>query len=69
MRALSADQVLAAQAVEAAESQIVRAVDLAYERLSRGGRLLYLGAGTSGRLGVLDGVELLPTFTWPRSAW
>jgi N-acetylmuramic acid 6-phosphate etherase len=31
-----------------------------------GGRLIYAGAGTSGRLGVLDSVELLPTFSWPR---
>ena len=66
VRALSEDQVLAAQAVARAESQIVRAVDLAYERLQAGeGRLVYVGAGTSGRLGVLDGVELLPTFSWP----
>ena len=66
VRALSEDQLLAAQAVAGAQTQIVRAVDLAYERLQAGeGRLVYVGAGTSGRLGVLDGVELLPTFSWP----
>lgn len=63
--ALSGDQEGALRAVQAAGASIARAVDLAVERLSRGGRLVYLGAGTSGRLGVLDGVELLPTFSWP----
>ncbi|GAA4010099.1 N-acetylmuramic acid 6-phosphate etherase [Deinococcus rubellus] len=66
VRALTEDQQQAAQAVAQAEAQIVRAVDLAYQRLHAGlGRLVYVGAGTSGRLGVLDGVELLPTFSWP----
>ncbi len=41
---------------------IARAVDLVVERLSRGGRLIYVGAGTSGRLGVLDAAECPPTF-------
>lgn len=41
---------------------IARAVDLAAERLRRGGRLVYMGAGTSGRLGVLDAAECPPTF-------
>jgi N-acetylmuramic acid 6-phosphate etherase len=35
-------------------------------RLEAGGRLIYVGAGTSGRLGLLDSVELYPTFSWPR---
>ncbi|TSA87485.1 N-acetylmuramic acid 6-phosphate etherase [Deinococcus detaillensis] len=64
--AFSADQARAAQAVQKAAAQLTRAVDLAYARLQAGsGRLVYVGAGTSGRLGVLDGVELLPTFSWP----
>lgn len=42
--------------------QIARAVDLAVDALARGGRLIYLGAGTSGRLGVLDAAECIPTF-------
>ena len=41
---------------------IARAVELTVERLRRGGRLFYVGAGTSGRLGVLDAAECPPTF-------
>ena len=36
------------------------------DRLRRSGRLVYAGAGTSGRLAVQDGAELMPTFSWPR---
>ena len=42
--------------------QITRAVDLAVDAMAKGGRLIYLGAGTSGRLGVLDASECRPTF-------
>ncbi len=35
-------------------------------RLKQGGRLIYAGAGTSGRLAVQDGAELMPTFSWPQ---
>lgn len=42
---------------------IAQAVDVIVERLQRGGRLFYLGAGTSGRLGVLDASEMPPTFS------
>ncbi|CAM4244423.1 N-acetylmuramic acid 6-phosphate etherase [Paenibacillus typhae] len=42
--------------------QIARAVDVLHHRLSAGGRMLYIGAGTSGRLGVLDASECPPTF-------
>lgn len=42
--------------------QIARAVDMAVAALKAGGRLIYLGAGTSGRLGVLDASECVPTF-------
>jgi N-acetylmuramic acid 6-phosphate etherase len=45
---------------------LARAVDAAVPRIAAGGRLIYIGAGTSGRLGVLDSVELNPTFSWPR---
>jgi N-acetylmuramic acid 6-phosphate etherase len=65
VRALAEDQAHAAQAVLAAAPQLQQAVDAALPRLRAGGRLLYVGAGTSGRLGVLDSVELLPTFSWP----
>lgn len=44
---------------------IAQAVDLAAEALKQGGRLIYLGAGTSGRLGVLDAAECPPTFGVP----
>ena len=64
--ALLADQALAAAAVQAAAGQIAHAVDAAVPRLRAGGRIVYVGAGTSGRLGVLDSVELHPTCSWPR---
>lgn len=63
--AFTEDQVHAAQVVHAAAAQLARAVDAAAPRLARGGRLIYVGAGTSGRLGLLDSVELWPTFSWP----
>ncbi|MGH7681808.1 MAG: N-acetylmuramic acid 6-phosphate etherase [Candidatus Eiseniibacteriota bacterium] len=47
--------------------RISKAVDLIVERLLRGGRLFYVGAGTSGRLGVLDAAECPPTFGTPRT--
>ncbi|MBC7551877.1 MAG: N-acetylmuramic acid 6-phosphate etherase, partial [Cellulomonas sp.] len=49
-------------AVAAALPAIERAVDAIVAARRRGGRLIYLGAGTSGRLGVLDAVECPPTF-------
>lgn len=45
--------------------QIARAVDAIVERIRRGGRLFYIGAGTSGRLGVVDAAECPPTFQVP----
>lgn len=48
--------------VEKATPQIAKAVDAVYDIISNGGRLIYIGAGTSGRLGVLDASEWLPTF-------
>jgi N-acetylmuramic acid 6-phosphate etherase len=49
-------------AVRAAKPAIVRAIELVVACLGRGGRLIYAGAGTSGRLGVLDASECPPTF-------
>lgn len=49
-------------ALAAARPQLARAVDAVAERLARGGRLFYVGAGTSGRLGALDAAECPPTF-------
>jgi N-acetylmuramic acid 6-phosphate etherase len=64
--ALIHDQASAAAAVQDAAAGIVGAVEAAVPRLEAGGRIIYVGAGTSGRLGLLDSVELNPTFSWPR---
>ena len=50
------------RAVEAASGQVAAALEVVVERLESGGRLVYVGAGTSGRLAVLDAAECLPTF-------
>ncbi len=55
----------AVRAVEAESEHIAEAIDLISERMAKGGRLLYIGAGTSGRLGVLDASECPPTFGVP----
>ena len=60
------DQLEAVRAVQAAAKEIAAAVEAAVPRLEAGGRLIYAGAGTSGRLGLLDSVELYPTFSWPK---
>ena len=54
-----------ASAVEKAIPKIAELVDLAYKRLIDGGRIIYIGAGTSGRLGVLDASECPPTYGVP----
>jgi N-acetylmuramic acid 6-phosphate etherase len=56
---------LVASAVAKAIPQITLAVDAAVVCLKQGGRLIYIGAGTSGRLGILDAVECRPTFSVP----
>jgi N-acetylmuramic acid 6-phosphate etherase len=58
-------QFAAVAAVRAARPALERAALGMVERLERGGRLVYAGAGTSGRLAVQDGAELMPTFGWP----
>ena len=64
---MNAQDAVAVQAVATQQAPIARAVELAAEALRSGGRLLYFGAGTSGRLGVLDAAECPPTFrTDPR---
>jgi N-acetylmuramic acid 6-phosphate etherase len=65
VHALAADHQGALDAVLFAAPAIARAVEDALPRLTRGGRLVYAGAGTSGRLALLDAVELGPTFSWP----
>lgn len=54
-----------ADAVKAVLPQVAQAVEAISERLANGGRLFYIGAGTSGRLGVIDAVECVPTFSTP----
>jgi N-acetylmuramic acid 6-phosphate etherase len=58
-------QLAAAAAVRGALDAIAAAVDDAVPALRRGGRIIYAGAGTSGRIGVQDGTELPPTYDWP----
>ncbi len=59
---LNAEDATIAGAVAAAREDICRAIDLVVEAFRAGGRLLYVGAGTSGRLGVMDAAECPPTF-------
>ena len=59
---LFAEDAEALRAVSDARESIAAAVELVRERLARGGRLFYAGAGTSGRLATLDAAELPPTF-------
>lgn len=58
-------QLAAAAAVREALGAIAAAVENAVLALQHGGRIVYCGAGTSGRIGVQDGTELPPTFDWP----
>lgn len=58
-------QLAAVAAVGGALEAIAAAVDAALPGLQRGGRIVYAGAGTSGRIAVQDGAELTPTFDWP----
>lgn len=62
VRLINAEDKKVAFAVEREIPQIVRAVDLIADSLRSGGRLIYIGAGTSGRLGVLDASECPPTY-------
>ncbi|MGN6829383.1 N-acetylmuramic acid 6-phosphate etherase [Paucibacter sp. M5-1] len=66
LQVLADDQLQAVAALRAALPALQQAVEAALPRIQAGGRLIYAGAGTSGRLGVLDSVELGPTFSWPR---
>lgn len=63
--ALHAEDRRAVEAVAARRLEIARAMELALGAFRRGGRLVYVGAGTSGRLGVLDATECPPTFGSP----
>jgi N-acetylmuramic acid 6-phosphate etherase len=62
VRLINSEDARVAGAVAEQFESIAKAIDVIAERLARGGRLIYIGAGTSGRLGVLDAVECPPTF-------
>jgi len=64
--ALIESQFAAVAAVHAARHGIELAAEEIASRLRHQGRLVYVGAGTSGRLAVQDGAELMPTFSWPQ---
>ena len=59
---INAEDRMVAAAVGEERQQIARAIDMVVECLQQGGRLIYVGAGTSGRLGVLDASEIPPTY-------
>jgi N-acetylmuramic acid 6-phosphate etherase len=65
VRLINAEDARVAEAVGREAEPIARAIEIIAERLQQGGRLVYLGAGTSGRLGVLDASECPPTFSVP----
>src|SRR5687768_5882864 len=62
---MNAQDAAAVAAVAAERANVVKAIELVVAALSAGGRLIYVGAGTSGRLGVLDAAECPPTFRTP----
>jgi N-acetylmuramic acid 6-phosphate etherase len=62
IRLINDEDKLVAEAIERVLPEIAQSVDRIVERLKNGGRLFYVGSGTSGRLGVLDASEIPPTF-------
>lgn len=65
VRLMNAEDQHVIDAVAREELAIARAIEIIAERFASGGRLIYVGAGTSGRLGVLDASECPPTFSTP----
>jgi len=65
VRLMNAEDARVPEAVSQVAEQVAAAIDVVAERLRTGGRLVYIGAGTSGRLGVLDASECPPTFNTP----
>src|SRR3954469_7676178 len=65
VRLMNAEDARVAEAVGREAAAIARAIQIVADRLRAGGRLVYIGAGTSGRLGVLDASECPPTFSTP----
>ena len=65
VEAMLEGQLAAIAALKSQTDSIAAAAEAAAARLRKGGRIVYAGAGTSGRLAVQDGVELVPTYNWP----
>jgi N-acetylmuramic acid 6-phosphate etherase len=66
VEAMLEGQLAAVAAIYSQVRAIADAADAAGDRLRHSGRLVYVGAGTSGRIAVQDGVELFPTYNWPQ---
>jgi N-acetylmuramic acid 6-phosphate etherase len=66
VKLMADDQLHAVESIGPAQSAIAAAIDAVVERLQRDGRLIYVGAGTAGRLGLLDASECPPTFNTDR---
>jgi N-acetylmuramic acid 6-phosphate etherase len=66
VRLMNAEDARVAEAVGREATPIAKAIEIIAARLRAGGRLVYIGAGTSGRLGVLDATECPPTFNTPQ---
>ncbi len=62
---MNSEDLKVVEAIRAEAASIAKAIEWAADRLRRGGRLIYVGAGTSGRLGILDSAECPPTFSTP----
>lgn len=65
VQAMNYENAVSVEAVEAVLPQVAQAIDVITEAFAKGGRLFYLGAGTSGRLAVVDAAECPPTFGAP----
>jgi N-acetylmuramic acid 6-phosphate etherase len=65
VRLMNSEDALVIDAVGREAESIARVIEWAADRIGRGARLIYIGAGTSGRLGVLDAAECPPTFSTP----
>ena len=67
VQAMLEGQMAAIASLASQVGAIAVAADRAAHRLREGGRIVYVGAGTSGRVAVQDGVELVPTYNWPKT--
>ena len=65
VKIINEEDKVVANAIENVLEDIAKAVDLITDRFSKGGRIIYCGAGSSGRLGILDAAELTPTYNMP----